>query len=215
MSEAAPYCYEYPRPALTVDVVILRLSNYADCSSAECHEILLIQRAHPPFPGHWALPGGFVDEGETPQAAAMREAREETGLAVTALQEVGVFAEPGRDPRGWVVSVAFVTRLSGGSDAEAGDDAVAGEALLVHPEVGVVVRREGTREGRWALLDYNELVVHVQHVDERDYYSLDRLWKDCPVVEIEGVESGTRPAGEADTADDALAPEEPQRDQEL
>jgi len=123
MSEAAPYCYEYPRPALAVDVVILRLSNYADCSSAECHEILLIQRAHPPFPGHWALPGGFVDEGETPQAAAMREAREETGLAVTALQEVGVFAEPGRDPRGWVVSVAFVTRLSGGSDAEAGDDA--------------------------------------------------------------------------------------------
>lgn len=79
------------------------------------------------------------------------------------------------------------------------------------------LRREGTREGRWALLDYNELVVHVQHVDERDYYSLDRLWKDCPVVEIDGVESG-RPAsrdGDAEGADDALAPEEPQRDREL
>lgn len=77
------------------------------------------------------------------------------------------------------------------------------------------LRREGTREGRWALLDYNELVVHVQHVDERDYYSLDRLWKDCPVVEIEGVES-SRSAAASDTgADDSLAPEEPQRGQEL
>ena len=76
------------------------------------------------------------------------------------------------------------------------------------------LRREGTREGRWALLDYNELVVHVQHVDERDYYALDRLWKDCPIVEIEGVETGTRPAAE-DTVDDSLAPEEPQRDPEL
>ena len=79
------------------------------------------------------------------------------------------------------------------------------------------LRREGTREGRWALLDYNELVVHVQHVDERDYYSLDRLWKDCPVVEIEGVQSGPRAAdtGAGEAADDSLAPEEPQRDQEL
>lgn len=77
------------------------------------------------------------------------------------------------------------------------------------------LRREGTREGRWALLDYNELVVHVQHVDERDYYSLDRLWKDCPVVEIEGVETSRRPDDGADGADDSLAPEEPQRDQEL
>ena len=77
------------------------------------------------------------------------------------------------------------------------------------------LRREGTREGRWALLDYNELVVHVQHVDEREYYSLDRLWKDCPVVEIEGVETGRREAASASGADDSLAPEEPQRDQGL
>lgn len=76
------------------------------------------------------------------------------------------------------------------------------------------LRREGTREGRWALLDFNELIVHVQHVDERDYYSLDRLWKDCPVVEIEGVET-SRAASSATGADDSLAPEEPQRDQGL
>nr|WP_187702879.1 ribosome silencing factor [Dietzia sp. SLG310A2-38A2] len=77
------------------------------------------------------------------------------------------------------------------------------------------LRREGTREGRWALLDYNEVVVHVQHVDERDYYSLDRLWKDCPVVEIEGVETTGRPESATRGTDDSLAPEEPQRDQGL
>ncbi|MFC9895210.1 ribosome silencing factor [Nocardia sp. NPDC127579] len=49
------------------------------------------------------------------------------------------------------------------------------------------VRREGTREGRWALLDYVDVVVHVQHNDERNYYALERLWKDCPVVEVPGI----------------------------
>lgn len=46
-------------------------------------------------------------------------------------------------------------------------------------------RREGTREGRWVLLDYVDIVVHVQHQDERDFYALDRLWKDCPTVEVD------------------------------
>lgn len=45
-------------------------------------------------------------------------------------------------------------------------------------------RREGAREGRWVLLDYVEIVVHIQHQDERNYYSLDRLWRDCPVVPV-------------------------------
>lgn len=46
-------------------------------------------------------------------------------------------------------------------------------------------RREGTREGRWILLDYIDIVVHVQHSDERSFYALDRLWQDCPLVEID------------------------------
>jgi ribosome-associated protein len=46
-------------------------------------------------------------------------------------------------------------------------------------------RREGTREGRWTLLDYVDIVVHIQHQDERDFYSLDRLWRDCPIVPVD------------------------------
>ena len=52
------------------------------------------------------------------------------------------------------------------------------------------VRREGVREGRWALLDFNDLIVHVMHDEERAYYALERLWKDCPVVELPADEPG-------------------------
>lgn len=64
------------------------------------------------------------------------------------------------------------------------------------------VRREGTREGRWALLDYVDVVVHVLHNDERHFYALERLWKDCPVLEIEGVRSEERTAYGTDEGHD-------------
>jgi ribosome-associated protein len=56
------------------------------------------------------------------------------------------------------------------------------EQLLLLPERAKPVRREGERAGRWVLLDYVDIVVHVQHTEEREFYSLDRLWKDCPRV---------------------------------
>jgi ribosome-associated protein len=56
------------------------------------------------------------------------------------------------------------------------------ERLLQLPEKAKPVRREGERAGRWVLLDYVDLVVHVQHTEEREFYSLDRLWKDCPTI---------------------------------
>ena len=56
------------------------------------------------------------------------------------------------------------------------------ERLLNLPEKAKPVRREGERAGRWVLLDYVDIVVHVQHREEREFYSLDRLWKDCPTI---------------------------------
>ena len=56
------------------------------------------------------------------------------------------------------------------------------ERLLGLPEKAKPVRREGERGGRWVLLDYVDVVVHVQHAEEREFYALDRLWKDCPTI---------------------------------
>jgi 8-oxo-dGTP diphosphatase len=76
---------------------------------------LLIRRKHEPFAGAWALPGGFIDMDETLQASAARELREETGLVVADLEQLHTFGDPGRDPRGRTVSVAYLARV----DAEA------------------------------------------------------------------------------------------------
>ncbi|NKY59915.1 ribosome silencing factor [Nocardia flavorosea] len=73
------------------------------------------------------------------------------------------------------------------------------------------VRREGTREGRWALLDYVDVVVHIQHNDERNFYALERLWKDCPVVPVEGIgmnEPGPEAVAERDHAGPSVTPNE-------
>jgi ribosome-associated protein len=56
------------------------------------------------------------------------------------------------------------------------------ERLLELPEKAKPVRREGERGGRWILLDYVDIVVHIQHSEEREFYALDRLWKDCPII---------------------------------
>lgn len=86
--------------------------------------LLVIRRANPPFAGQLALPGGFVEAGESVDSACRRELFEETGLTVGALRLVGVYSEPGRDPRGPVVSIAYLARV-GDVEPRAGDDAAA------------------------------------------------------------------------------------------
>ncbi|GAB2630675.1 ribosome silencing factor [Prescottella soli] len=68
------------------------------------------------------------------------------------------------------------------------------------------VRREGAREGRWALIDFVDIVVHIQHTDERNFYALDRLWKDCPEIPVEGIEPRQLPI-DSDPVDEAGEPE--------
>ncbi len=107
---------ERPRgPALTVDVVVLAGDPPAS--------VLLIERRNPPFAGSWALPGGFVEPGERVIAAAARELAEETAIEAGALELLGVYDTPGRDPRGPTVSVVYVLRSAGELDARGGDDA--------------------------------------------------------------------------------------------
>jgi 8-oxo-dGTP diphosphatase len=73
--------------------------------------IVLVRRKHPP-PG-WALPGGFIEAGESAASAARREFREETGLEVELAEQFHVYADPGRDPRGPTLSVVFIGRATG------------------------------------------------------------------------------------------------------
>jgi 8-oxo-dGTP diphosphatase len=103
-------------PLLAVDCVVLDPSG----------RVLLIRRGHPPFEGQYALPGGFVDVGETVEDACRREIMEETGVRIGKLVLVGVFSDPARDPRGHTVAVSFLARVRS-LKATAGDDAAAVE----------------------------------------------------------------------------------------
>jgi len=87
--------------------------------------VLLVRRGRPPFEGRWALPGGFVENGETTESACVRETREETGLEVEVEGLAGVYSRPERDPRGHTVSVVYRCRAVEGEPRGADDAAEA------------------------------------------------------------------------------------------
>jgi 8-oxo-dGTP diphosphatase len=123
-------------PSLSVDVVILVAGD----------RVVLVERGHEPR--GWALPGGFVDVGEPLEAAAVREAREETGLDVRLLEQFRSYSDPRRDPRGHTVSTVFIAAAEG--EPAGGDDAADARAfgwdelpplVFDHPEILGDVRR--------------------------------------------------------------------------
>ena len=108
----------YHHPALTVDVVLFSLGQKEP-------ELLLIQRGRKPFKGSWAFPGGFVDVGEPPRDAAVRELWEEAGIRDVPVEQLRAFGDPERDPRGHTVTIAYLAWLTSGRSPamEAGSDA--------------------------------------------------------------------------------------------
>lgn len=122
-----------PDVALTVDPVVLGVEG-------DALHVLAVRRARAPYQGRWALPGGFVEPTEDLPAAARRELAEETGLtrAVRHLEQLGAYGSPRRDPRGRVVSVAYLALVVGTPEVTGGDDAAAAqwwpvEGLLARP----------------------------------------------------------------------------------
>ncbi|HSW67253.1 MAG TPA: NUDIX hydrolase [Bacteroidales bacterium] len=109
------FAYDYPRPAVTVDIVVFR---------NRLSEILLIRRLNPPFEGLWALPGGFMDMSETLEETATRELQEETSLTGLQLKQLHAFSSLDRDPRHRTISVVFYCTVdSDKHTAVAGSDA--------------------------------------------------------------------------------------------
>ena len=87
-----PYTYKYPRPALTADIVVI--------AKGSTPEVLLIQRGDDPYKGQWAFPGGFMEMDETTEQCAIRELKEETGLELSEIHQIGAYSKVDRDPRG-------------------------------------------------------------------------------------------------------------------
>jgi 8-oxo-dGTP diphosphatase len=105
------YCYEWPRPGVTVDIALFTVSGALNDLRLQ---VLLIERDEKPWRGMWALPGGFVRENEDLDAAALRELHEETGIEEATLEQVEAVGTPGRDTRGHIITVVYVGLTEGG-----------------------------------------------------------------------------------------------------
>ena len=111
-----PYCYDYPRPAVTVDLAVFALTD-------DGLRVLLVRRRQDPFAGRWALPGGFLEIEESIESGARRELREETGFEASGpIHFLGAYGDPARDPRGRTISLAHAALIREISQGVAGGD---------------------------------------------------------------------------------------------
>ena len=113
------YTYKYPRPAVTADCVVMTRESEP--------QVLLIQRGIEPFKGCWAFPGGFMNMDETTEQCAIRELKEETGLHVSELHQIGAYSKVDRDPRGRTVTVAYLAIVDAPVTVTGQDDAAKAE----------------------------------------------------------------------------------------
>lgn len=119
---------DYECPSVTADIVVFRLrsqssDNYRQ-NAKPMLSLLLIRRGGHPFRDFWALPGGFLNPDETIEDCALREIEEETAVKPASLMSIGMFSDPGRDPRGWIISNGFVSVLGAEEIRhQSGDDA--------------------------------------------------------------------------------------------
>lgn len=109
------YTYKYPRPAVTTDCVVF--------TNEEEPKVLLIQRGNEPYKGNWAFPGGFMNMEETAEECAVRELKEETGLTVKQIQQIGAYSKVDRDPRGRTISIAYLAIVDAPAAVSGMDDA--------------------------------------------------------------------------------------------
>lgn len=109
------YTYKYPRPAVTTDCVVI--------TKEQEPKVLLIQRGNEPYKGCWAFPGGFMNMDETAEQCALRELKEETGLALEHIQQIGAYTKVDRDPRGRTISIAYLAVIDSPMAVSGMDDA--------------------------------------------------------------------------------------------
>ena len=113
--ETQKYTYDYPRPAVTTDCAVFGINDHD-------LKVLLVERGCEPYKGVWAFPGGFLNMDETAEQGVLRELKEETGLDLHYIKQVGTFSEVNRDPRTRVITIAFYA-LTKISEVQGGDDA--------------------------------------------------------------------------------------------
>lgn len=113
------YTCNYPRPAVTADCIVIAREQQP--------KVLLIQRGIDPYKGCWAFPGGFMNMDETTEECAIRELKEETGLKVKTVYQVGTYSEVDRDPRGRTITVAYLAIVDKATKVKGHDDAAKAE----------------------------------------------------------------------------------------
>lgn len=133
---------KYDRPSVTLDNIVIAEKDGRPA-------VLLIKRRNHPFIGELAFPGGFLEKGESLEDGALRELYEETGVTGVTPIQLGAYGRPGRDPRGWIVTVAFISKLPAGAVPKAADDAAdaglygitvhAGSITLANAEKGETI----------------------------------------------------------------------------